>query len=108
MIAFLVPISFALCLTFMVYIFLNARNRERMAVIEKGLEPEMLNFSADSKWMILRLGMLMIAVGLGFFIGFILEEHSHLPPAASQVTLVLIFGGLALIANFFIERKWRK
>jgi len=101
------PFGFA-CLTFLIYLALKARHAERMSIIERGLDVKDLNLGASSKWVVLRLGMLLIAISMGFFFGFMVEANFPDFPAVPQITLVLLLGGLALIANFFVENKWRK
>ena len=102
------PFGFA-CLTFLTYLALKGRHAERMSIIERGLDSSHLKLGVSSKWVVLRIGMLLMAVGLGFFLGFVVESNNpDFAQAVPQITLVLLLGGAALIANFFVEQKWRK
>ncbi len=53
------------CFTFLIYLVLQGRYKERMAIIEKGLDVKDLNIGSISMWAALRAGMLMTGLELG-------------------------------------------
>lgn len=112
---------------------LYARRKERMTIIEKmepenwgkGLNPDLDFFpKRQNRNMALTLGLLLIGIGLGMLVGYIvylfsIEYILHLQSLTSdsyQIRLnefksiiigssTLLFGGAALLAAYLIERK---
>jgi tetrahydromethanopterin S-methyltransferase subunit G len=96
----IIPLSFFLASFGVVYLFLTTRNRERMAMIEKGADPSMfVNRNIGFK-----IGMLLVGAAIGLIIGLILIELTTLNEAI-VLALILLFGGLGLVAENVISRK---
>lgn len=93
------------------YVFYNTRNKERLALIEKGADASLFNTGkvrTQFGWgkISLKLGMLLIGIGLGIIAGAIFESAGVFPDeAAGYFSMIFIFGGLALVLFYLIERK---
>ena len=87
-----------------VYVVITTRNRERMALIEKGINP--LEFKPKSNtYGILKWALLLVGVGLGLFLGSLLDAYTDIPDEPVYFAGALIFGGLGLAIAFMISRK---
>jgi hypothetical protein len=92
------------------YTYFTNRHKERMAMIEKGLKPadyKGLVFSLGTKadpLGSLKWGLLAVFIGVGFFTGLAMNEFAHFQKSFS-VALMIIFGGLGLIAFYFIASR---
>lgn len=88
------------------YVYLTARHKERMSMIDKGVDASLFTSKKNRISPTLKLGMLAIGVALGVIATMILVTKLD-PPSGEPVlvSMVLLFGGISLIANFFIERK---
>ena len=90
------------------YVFLTTRNRERLALIEKGVEASLFN-SKGSKFsiakFILNLALLFIGIGVGVFIGNYLAETLNMKEEVTIPSMLFIFGGLGLVVGFFVTRN---
>lgn len=100
------------------YFYLRFRNRERMALVEKGVDvSEILktrDFSFKIPW--LRLGILAIGIGFGIFVAYLVIVLA--PPKFTgdkrQFTglilmfSLLIFGGVGIILGNFLEKPRNK
>ena len=83
--------------------------RERMAMIERGMDPRRYRPQTvpfqNLKW-----GLLLIGAGLGLFLAFLLDrgvfksDYYDSNPAI-YFSLIAIFGGLGLFASYRIEKK---
>ena len=88
-----------------IFYYLHTRNKQRLAMLEKGVDPRTFcpkptaNKFASLKW-----SLLLIGVAIGLFIGSVIEHSTDLEEGA-QFAMVLLFGGLGLLAYFFIVRK---
>lgn len=101
------------------YFNLQFRNKERMALIEKGVDISEIFKRRDVsfKFPWLRLGILTFGIGIGTFVAFLvliegpLVSTNHNFRGAEGFILtfsLLIFGGLAIIIGHIIERSGKK
>jgi len=94
------------------YVHYTTRNRERLALIEKGADASLFNTGKEGKGVFgwgkfsLKIGMLMTGIGLGIIAGAILESAAAFPSEeAGYFSMIFIFGGLALVLFYLIDRK---
>ncbi|MBA4852313.1 DUF6249 domain-containing protein [Emticicia sp. BO119] len=89
-----------------VYVYLTARNRERMLMIERGTDASKL-FNSRSRLQIqtLKFGMFFVGIALGILVGNILYNKFGLDKLVSFLSMIFLFGGLSLMAHFLIDRK---
>ena len=102
----LVPLIVFAAIFGVVYVFISARNRERMAMIDKGVDPK--DFITKNKigmYAILKWALLLVGVGFGLFIGSLLEAYSTIQEEPAYIASALFFGGIGLAAAFFIQKK---
>ena len=101
------------------------RNKENMAMIEKGMDPKIKPLRPlrprPAPFRNLKWGLLLLGCGLGFFTAFLFDNFlfyrvSHVTHGNDYVendgsnipiyfALVAIGGGLGLIASYRIEKK---
>ncbi|MGB0836738.1 MAG: DUF6249 domain-containing protein [Flavobacteriaceae bacterium] len=101
-----IPISFFLAVFAGLYVYLTTRNKERMAMIENGVDPSVFVKKRNNSrnGFTLKFGMLFVGVSLGILSGSLLSysfEHEEV----AYFSMILLFGGIALIANAILERK---
>ncbi len=96
------------------YLFFTTRNKERMALIEKGADASLFNMGKTQKsafnrtMFALKTGMLLIGIGLGIIAGAILDRiNAFQHPEAGYFSMIFIFGGLALVVFYLIDRRSR-
>lgn len=104
-----IPISFFATVFGIVYLVLSTRNKERMAMIEKGQNADLFQTKRSRSENTLKLGMLAVGVAAGLIMGEILSRHAQiLQEETAFFACSFLFGGLALIVNFNIERRMRR
>jgi hypothetical protein len=106
----LVPIFVPISMFAMVFGIVYLHKRERMAMIERGMDPRSYKPRSQT-YNTLKWGMLLIGAGLGLFLAYILD-HSWFEGMnrdennpAIYFALIALFGGLGLFISFLIERK---
>jgi hypothetical protein len=118
--ALIVFIVFILSVFGVFYLFLTTRNRERMAMIEKGVDPSFFSGVPDSKGLkvktagsgikfTLKSGMFIIGIGIGFVLSVLFNgmlERSVFP--LMVVGIIFICGGAGLVAGFYMGRNLEK
>lgn len=98
----LVPLS-AFALTFgMWYIYITARNKERLALIEKGGSPDL--FKTKSGFRNLKLGLFLVGAAIGIIAGYFLKEGG-MDEVPAFFSMIFLFGGIALVVTHFLEKK---
>ncbi|MEZ5069491.1 MAG: DUF6249 domain-containing protein [Bacteroidales bacterium] len=104
-----IPIVFFAAVFGIIYVFVTARNKERMAMIEKDVNPkDFIQPPRTNSYGILKWALLLVGVGLGIFIGSILEAYTSILEEAAYFGSALCLGGLGLTLAFFIGRKHEK
>ncbi len=88
-----------------VYVFLMTRHRERMSMLEKGVDPSLFTPRPISQSYTLKFGMLSTGVALGILLGNLLNKTYDIERGPAFLSMVFLFGGLSLIANYMIDRK---
>jgi L-cystine uptake protein TcyP (sodium:dicarboxylate symporter family) len=87
------------------YVFLMTRHRERMTMLERGVDASVFATPKQSFSLTLKFGMLFVGIALGILAGHELHRHYGLAEEVAFGSMVFLLGGLALIVNFLIERK---
>lgn len=82
--------------------------RERMAMIERGMDPRRYK-PQSAPYQNLKWGLLLIGAGVGLFLAFLLDRtvfaHSMDDNEAIYFALIAIFGGAGLFLSYRIEKK---
>ncbi|GAB3223048.1 hypothetical protein J0A67_10885 [Algoriphagus aestuariicola] len=105
----LIPLIIFSAIFGMVYVYLTTRNKERLALIEKGADASLFNTGKKNGFgsIILNLALLAIGIGIGVLIGAMLAQ-AGMDDDVSFPASIFIFGGLGLVTSFFVNRKLEK
>ncbi len=94
------------------YVHFTTRNKERMALIEKGADASLfykgkegvkINFSWSK--FTLKIGMLFMGVAIGILIAAIMSNAGILDEDANYAVMIFFFGGLSLVLYYIIDRR---
>ena len=107
----LIPISFILVLFGIVYLYLSTRNKERLALIEKGATANI--FGRESKrnpapfWkvFILNLSLLLMGIGFGIITALFLESMLSIEEDAIYAGTIFLTAGAGLFVGFNLTKK---
>ncbi|MFP4489595.1 MAG: DUF6249 domain-containing protein [Bacteroidales bacterium] len=102
-------IAFFAAITLSYIYYIRARNRERLALIEKGTDaPDAFR---EKKFPWLKIGIVITGVSIGVLlvlIIFLTAPDKTLPGEVLLILMVvsgLIFGGISMIIAHFVDRK---
>jgi hypothetical protein len=94
------------------YVAVNTRNKERMALIDKGADASLFNTGKEGQkslfnWntVTLKFGMLLMGIGIGIIAGSILHSMEVMESGADYTSMVFLFGGLSLVLFYLVDRK---
>ncbi len=101
----LIPIVFFGAIFGIFYLYITARNKERLSMIEKGADASMFSTKRKYYAMTLKIGMLLIGISLGILIGSLIDQYTMLPEEVGYFSMIFLFGGIALVINALMEKK---
>lgn len=88
-------------------IYLLIRRKERMALLDRGLDP--MSFEKKSNdFSSLKYGLLFTGIGTGLILANILVSSGIMEREAAYFSLVSLFGGIALILDYILEIRLTK
>lgn len=99
-----IPISLFAAIVFIVYLFLSTRNKERMALIEKGVDAGLFQ-TKKTAFPVLKIGMFLAGIGLGILFGNIVAVTTPLKTETAYFSMIFLFAGMSLIINYLIEKN---
>jgi hypothetical protein len=96
------------CLFGIAYLHYSTRNKERLALIEKGVEAGIFKQSKETapiwKVLILNLALLLMGIGLGILFSLMLQEAVGYNDALYP-GVIFLMAGAGLLTGFFLTRK---
>jgi len=109
----LIPISLFLAIFGIVYLYLSTRNKERLALIEKGADASIFmgdrsNRSPIWKVLLLNLALLLMAIGLGVFIASILHYNLGVEEGVAYPGTIFLMSGISLFVGFHMTKNLDK
>lgn len=110
--ALLIPFAFFGLIFGIYYVHYTIRNRERMAMIEKGVDASFFETKKGGKRnygsLIFKIGMFFIGIGLGIVAAYALVYGAGMEEGAAYPSMIFLLGGLALVVVYLLERKHEK
>jgi len=97
-----------------VYLFFSTRNKERMALIDKGADASIFvrgkREHAAPVWkiLILNLALLLMGIGAGIMIGGILRSNLNVDWDVAMPGSIFLMAGTGLLVGFFLTKKLDK
>ena len=85
------------------YIRQTRRHKEKLAMIEKGMD--ISHFQLKPLYQILMWGILLLGVGLGLLVGFLIQQIFKLDGIFISTLLAIISGGVSLVAYYNFLKK---
>lgn len=106
----LVFICLFLVLFGIAYLFYSTRNKERLALIEKGADASIFVKGASAtaapvwKILILNLALLLMGIGSGIMIGGILASTFNVQKNIAMPGSIFLMAGTGLLIGFFVTK----
>ncbi len=97
-----VPLAFFLALFAILYVYWTTRTKERLALIEKGVDASVFKTECN-KYALVKWGIFLIFVALGVITAYMLSQLIN--EVTAYFTMILFFGGVGLIVAYFVTGK---
>jgi hypothetical protein len=101
----LIPISAIVGAFIMIILLRKFENDERMAMIEKGLNPHMPKprRPKTNSMITFHFAAISIGVSLGLLIGYLLESVFNMFAPVAYFSMILLFGGIGLLVSYAVQ-----
>lgn len=88
-------------------VYLSIRRKERMAMMEKGIDPSTFIPPKRASSSALKYGILLISIALGIFMGKYLASTGmfQFEEEAAYFSMIFLFGGVGLVIYHFMAKK---
>ena len=103
----LISLAFFTMIVLSLSFYFRARNRERMALIEKGGDLSKF-YKRPNGHLILKNGMFFIGLAAGLLVAYLLTETTAMNGVVAYFSMILLFGGLSLILYYPISARYLK
>lgn len=101
----MIPIILIIGVVIMIVYLRKYENVERMAMIDKGVDPQFFNVrKTGNSTGPLRAALLFIGAGLGLLLGYFLDQAFDMEEVG-YFSMLLICGGIGLGGSYLIEEK---
>ncbi|HSR59884.1 MAG TPA: DUF6249 domain-containing protein [Robiginitalea sp.] len=92
------------------YLYFSTRNKERMALIEKGADASIFvtkRQQAQPFWKVLTLNMalLLMGIGAGVMLGGVLHSAAGVEEGIAMPGSIFLLAGTGLLIGFFITKR---
>lgn len=91
-----------------IYVFLTTRNKERLALIEKGADAKLFKSGPNNGnvggIVVINIAALAIGIGVGVLLGNLLDI-AGMDDEIAMTSMIFICGGIGLLAGFLASRK---
>ncbi|WP_040253255.1 DUF6249 domain-containing protein [Psychroserpens mesophilus] len=109
----LIPISMFLALFGVIYLYLSTRNKERLALIEKGADATIFmkgkgHTAPIWKVLILNFALLLMGIGIGIFIASILHYNLGVEEDVAFPGTIFLMAGIGLFTGFTMTKNLDK
>lgn len=101
-----IPIIAIVAISAIIVYIRRFENEERLAMIEKGMNPKDMKIVRNTSFP-LRFALLLIGVGIGLFVGYILDSNTYMDEVA-YFSMIFIWGGIGMGLSYLIEEKKSK
>jgi intracellular septation protein A len=99
-----IPIILGLGILVVIVYIRKFNNMERMAIIEKGLSPDLFKKDRSPSDSSLRSALLLVGSGIGLLFGYWLDRAFDME-VVGYFSMLFIFGGVGLLLAYLIEEK---
>ncbi len=96
------------------YLFFSTRNKERLALIEKGVEARIFMKGRENnpapfwKVFVLNVAVLAMGIGLGIILAMIIESTLNINEDALYAGLIFLMAGAGLFVGFTLTKQLDK
>ncbi len=101
-----IPMTFFATVFGVLYVFFTTRNKERLAMIEKGADPSL--FSWKFGRIGIKIGLVAMGIALGVLVGALINHTTKMNLDEATFSMIFLFGGSGLVFDHYLAKKESK
>lgn len=102
-------IGLSFMVLYIIFYAVKVKSKEKMALIEKGMDPSLASRKAPRGTghnpSHLKTGLFFVGLALGILVGYVLYISTQMYEWVAFPSMILLFGGLALVSHHVIQRQ---
>jgi Domain of unknown function (DUF6249) len=108
--AVIIPVVFFGVIFGIFYLFISARNKERLALIDKGAEASIFygrNHRVTPIWkvIVINFALLLMGIGVGIFIAALLHQSLGVNEDVAYPGTIFLMSGIGLFSGYYFTKK---
>ncbi|MBT4483117.1 MAG: hypothetical protein HOC71_05510 [Candidatus Latescibacteria bacterium] len=96
---------FFVLLAVFIFVYVMSKQKERMVLIEKGVDITKLNAKKYGRYANLRNGILLIALAIGFILGYIVTSITTMNVFIAYATSLLLCEGIGFLIYYNLNKN---
>lgn len=101
----IISLSFFAGVVLSLHYYLRARNRERMALIERGVDLSNFYKKPGDGHGLFKIALFFAGVGIGLFMGYILTLLTSIEEEVAYFSMILLFAAFGLVSYYIWFKK---
>jgi len=101
----LASLIFFVVIAILIFLYIMARQKERMLLIEKGIDITKLHSKKYAHYTNMRIGILLIALAVGLIAGYIVTSTTNINVYITYAVSLLIFEGIGFLIYYHMNKN---
>jgi hypothetical protein len=101
----LAPTVFFILIAVLIFLFIRAKQKERIVLIEKGIDITQLHSKKYDHYTNMRTGILLIALAIGLIIGYIISSITGINVYITYAVCLLMCEGIGFLIYYHINKN---
>ena len=95
---------FFILMAIFIFVYVMAKHKERMTLIDKGVDPSSLYSKKYIRYTNLRNGILLVSLAVGLIVGYIMTSISDIPIFVAYCASLLLCEGLGFLLYYTMKK----
>ena len=101
----LAPTVFFILIAVLIFLYIMAKQKERMLLIEKGIDITKLRSKKYAHYTNIRIGILLIALAVGLIVGYIISSITGINVYITYAVCLLMCEGIGFLIYYHINKN---
>ncbi|MFC1538140.1 DUF6249 domain-containing protein [Candidatus Latescibacterota bacterium] len=101
----LLPFAFFVLVAVFIFMYVMSKQKERMALIDKGVDTSKIYSKEYNHQVHLRNGILLISMAFGLIIGYILTKITNIDTFIAYAASILLIEGIGFLLYYYKNKN---
>jgi len=99
------PTVFFILIAVLIFLYIMSKHKERMVLIEKGIDITKLNSKKYVHYTNMRIGILLIALAIGLIVGYIVTSTTDMNFYIAYAVSLLMCEGIGFLIYYYMNKN---